>query len=291
MGSLYNHLGKFTMVSNEAIEDSSLSFKAKGILIYLLSRPYGWNFSAERISEASKEGIEAVRSGLSELEAGNYLLRTPARNERGMLSGYDYHLNGGNTLDEFTNIGLSVPGKPEDGLSVDGLPPNLNNTDINNTDISNTERINIEEKVDKSTKKKAGNTDYTDDFIINAVSDEFHVDDISASKSVESIKAFIDMRKSIKKPLLQTSFRRWLISAVKKSSGNLETFIEMVDQSTINSWQGIFPVVENGAKGTGQRWNAVSSSEEIDRSINEMKKDPRWTGGADITNLFIKGGR
>ena len=69
----------FAQIHNAALADGRLSFKARGILAYLLSRPPGWKTSAERLAKSGIDGERAVKSGLKELEAAGYLKRSRTR--------------------------------------------------------------------------------------------------------------------------------------------------------------------------------------------------------------------
>lgn len=65
----------FTVIQNRVIDDSRLSFKATGVLIYLLSKPDDWRTSTAQLARAKKEGIDAVRSAMTELEKAGYVRR------------------------------------------------------------------------------------------------------------------------------------------------------------------------------------------------------------------------
>jgi hypothetical protein len=74
----------FTIVSNAVVNDESLSFRARAVLIWLLSKPADWRTRSESIAEASpKEGREAIRTAMRELEQQGYLVREKIQNERG----------------------------------------------------------------------------------------------------------------------------------------------------------------------------------------------------------------
>lgn len=76
----------FTVIPNRALEDEGLSFRARGLLAYLLSRPPGWKTDSEKLARVGREGREAVRTALNELVAARYLIRIREQDERGRWS-------------------------------------------------------------------------------------------------------------------------------------------------------------------------------------------------------------
>ncbi len=73
---------EFTQIPNELLRNPNISHKAKSILCLLLSNREGWTSYIETIKKFSKEGDEAIRSGLSELEEHGYLLRVRYRDKQ-----------------------------------------------------------------------------------------------------------------------------------------------------------------------------------------------------------------
>ena len=63
----------FTIVSNSVIRDDAISYRARGLLIFLLSQPPDWNTSSARLALQSGEGRDAVRTTLRELVNAGYL--------------------------------------------------------------------------------------------------------------------------------------------------------------------------------------------------------------------------
>lgn len=72
-----NHLptDPFARIDKYLINDSSISWKAKGILTYAFSKPDGWKFYQTEIMNNSSDGKDALKSGLEELEKAGYLHR------------------------------------------------------------------------------------------------------------------------------------------------------------------------------------------------------------------------
>ncbi|GAB3214286.1 hypothetical protein GCM10027294_53440 [Marinactinospora endophytica] len=64
-----------TIISNSAARNRRLSFKARGILLFLGSHVEGWETSEERLAAEATEKLAAVRSGLAELEEDGYMYR------------------------------------------------------------------------------------------------------------------------------------------------------------------------------------------------------------------------
>lgn len=62
----------FTVIANPVINDERLSFKARGLLIYLLSKPPYWEVTSAQLAGASPQGITAIRSALKELVSYGY---------------------------------------------------------------------------------------------------------------------------------------------------------------------------------------------------------------------------
>lgn len=83
------HNRNYTVISNDCIRDSRLSFKARGLLVLLLSYPDGWKVNTEHLStQSEKDGKSAVSSALKELEEIGYLERKQTR-VNGKITGYE----------------------------------------------------------------------------------------------------------------------------------------------------------------------------------------------------------
>ena len=90
---------KFTIIGNTILQDPSISLKSKGIASLLFSLGDGWEFSVERLMAYSKDGRDAVRAALLELETHGYLRREQNR-ARGKFGDSDYILSENSMLSE-----------------------------------------------------------------------------------------------------------------------------------------------------------------------------------------------
>lgn len=83
----------FTATDNQLVRDNRLSWKARGIFNYLWSQSEEWNFYVEEVAKHSKDGIKALKSGLSELEKHGYLKRTMVHDESGFFKEMSWELS------------------------------------------------------------------------------------------------------------------------------------------------------------------------------------------------------
>ena len=80
----------YTVMSNHHLKKRSLSLKAKGLLSVMLSLPDEWDYTLRGLAAISKEGVDAIREAIRELEDAGYIVRSRGRNEKGQLSGTEY---------------------------------------------------------------------------------------------------------------------------------------------------------------------------------------------------------
>ena len=62
----------FARVTKSMLADSKISWRAKGILSYLLGKPSGWKLKISDVRKHGTEGERAVRSALKELRGHGY---------------------------------------------------------------------------------------------------------------------------------------------------------------------------------------------------------------------------
>jgi hypothetical protein len=75
---------------NHRLKNKELSLKAKGLLSIMLSLPDSWHYNIKGLASLSRDGIDAVRATLKELEAHGYVTRNRLRTPEGFLSDMEY---------------------------------------------------------------------------------------------------------------------------------------------------------------------------------------------------------
>ena len=73
----------YTILDNNTIRDAGLSYRARGLLLYLLSMPDNWRTSTERLQGVGTEGRDAIRKAIRELEAAGYMRLQKQQDDRG----------------------------------------------------------------------------------------------------------------------------------------------------------------------------------------------------------------
>ena len=64
----------YTVMSNYHLRDKNLSYKANGLLSFMLSLPEDWDYSINGLVSISKEEVKAIRNILQELQRYGYLV-------------------------------------------------------------------------------------------------------------------------------------------------------------------------------------------------------------------------
>jgi hypothetical protein len=78
----------FVMIDRAVFEDPTISFKAKGLMGYLLSRPDNWEVHLGDLVKRSTDGASAVQTAIVELEAAGYMTRKRVRGDHGQFFSY-----------------------------------------------------------------------------------------------------------------------------------------------------------------------------------------------------------
>ena len=126
----------YTVMANYHLRDKELSFKAKGLLSYMLSLPEDWDYSLNGLASVSKEGIKAIKNIIGELKEQGYLKINKIRKENGQYQ-YEYLIREiPEGIEPEYPKGDAVKGESEKGIQI------------------NTNKQNTKEQIDKEDKSK-----------------------------------------------------------------------------------------------------------------------------------------
>lgn len=112
----------FAVISNHVLQDASLSMRALGLLVRLLSRPDNWETNSEVLAREFNCGREQMRSVLTELRDAGYMKLVKTQDEKGHWSSRWMVL-------EEPETGKPEPRLPEPGNRVLGDPDAITKTD------------------------------------------------------------------------------------------------------------------------------------------------------------------
>ena len=134
---------KFVQIQNSMFEDDRLSWKAKGLLGYLLSRPDGWKVNVLDLVKRSTDGEKSVRAGTKELREFGYLAFHKIK-ENGKFIGTVWEYDDVPFVEDidvspYADFRHVENGQVENRHAVKGV--HINNTDFSNTDLNNTKNI------------------------------------------------------------------------------------------------------------------------------------------------------
>ena len=152
MKKTINKKENFTSIHNKLINDSRISLKAKGIMLYMLSKPENWKYNPKEIAKNSKDGLDSVYSGIKELIEAGYISRT--RHSDGTVDYFVFEDVEENDIVDFSkkeNPNRENPNREN---------PNWENPDVYKRKNTNKERIIVNTELNKETSKSD-----IDDFI------------------------------------------------------------------------------------------------------------------------------
>ena len=144
----------FTVISNDVLNNTALSWKAKGIFAYLWSQSDSWNFYEVEVLKHSTDGKASLKAGLKELESAGYLKRYRVRDGKGFLRESKWILSE-EPMSDFPT--LDYPTLENRTLENRTLTnTNYNNTNNNNTNLNedavvDTSLVNIEDQQKQTT--------------------------------------------------------------------------------------------------------------------------------------------
>lgn len=231
----------YTCMSNFHLRDKDLSLKAIGMLSKILSLPDDWDYSFNGLVAICKENKASVRGVINELKERGYIEIIEERDNKGHYQ-YIYNVYEKPKTDKQTTDKQTTDKPKTDNR------PQLN-TNTLNTKKTNNEELNTKQK--ENIKRKDDLKEIIDELVSN--------DDVK-----KSLLDFIDMRKTIKKPLTNRALEM-IIKKLNTLSSNEEEQVAIIDQSIMYNWQGLYPIQKDKQQqqGTGNIFRDIGIEEGI----------------------------
>jgi hypothetical protein len=214
----------FTTISNVPLNDSRLSWEARGVLAWLLSKPNTWTVNREAIARHGRTGRDKVTRVLTELTVNGYLVRTRHRSDEGQFrwESIVYEV----PIDR-PNVGEPVETSPEDSAVENPrtAEPKLENPSAVEPSLARalvikTESLSTESgRTEDQTRKREGAPLET----LNLLSEEFCLDDelrqlakACGCDAEDELRAFRDYCKSTAKNY--SDYRAAFMSWIRKTA-------------------------------------------------------------------------
>lgn len=82
--------GNYTVLPNALLRNANLSWKARGLLTYLLSLPPDWLVNLNHLTTQAPDGKDSLMTGFTELRKAGYIKAQRIRGEQGRYTGMEY---------------------------------------------------------------------------------------------------------------------------------------------------------------------------------------------------------
>lgn len=133
----------YIVMSNHHLRDRNLSYKAKGLLSFMLSLSDDWDYSLAGLCSISKESRDGIRSILKELQEYHYVEIEKVRGNKGYFE-YNYLIY---EIPHFIDL-------ENEQNNPDTENPHLDTPNVEMPTQINTNKINTKKQIDKDDKTK-----------------------------------------------------------------------------------------------------------------------------------------
>ena len=136
---------EYTVIKNKLLNDKSLSWEARGMLVYLLSKPDTWIVKKQDLIESSPAAGKKTARILKELETTGYIKRNKFRNEKGQWEWHTWVFDLPNppSILPKRGDGETILPKPMHGKGVNIVSTELEKTEIKSNEKTTTTGGNI----------------------------------------------------------------------------------------------------------------------------------------------------
>ena len=166
--TIFEPISRFKKVDISLIENENIDCTTLGVYTKLIVLGKKWNLNIKGLRKHLGLSDEKVRKALSLLEQEGYIVRTPYRNEKGQLVGWNYTIYPTPVNeDDRSQAGISKV-NPQSQIPTTPISDHSDNGGVINNRLNQHIDLNYKEERDKSLSKKATNVNVNaeiDDFI------------------------------------------------------------------------------------------------------------------------------
>ncbi len=256
-----NKTRDYTVINNTFIRDTGLSWKAKGVMTYLLSLPDNWEIRLSEVKNHATDGKDSLYSAVKELKEKGYLVYIKERNEKGGFTGkviYERHE---------IPIPQDQRNKKKDKDRNTEIPKSVN---TENREIRNTENQPLlNTKFKQNTEFKINTNDVANSEELPCREEQPQETTIKIPVSQEAV----DLAQYLYSSLLEDDPK------LKKTSRQLDTWARDIDKLHRldgRDWEEITDVMEWARSDTFWKPNIQSGSkfrEKFTTLLGQMKRD------------------
>ncbi len=214
----------FSIIPNEILCAKELSFGARILLCYLLSKPSDWQvWNNDIMSKIGIKNKDTIAKYFKELIENGWLERKRGMKEGKLTGGYIY----------------KIVYQSSEKTSKLEKPVNWKNQEYNNTDLSSNTKLSTNTNNKEEIYKEEKTDDrYKFDF------SEYEIDDLE--EFIKVIKDWLCYKKEKRNKYTSRGLKTFIKKLIELSSGRYELAREIVDTSMANNYQGIFPLKGRG---------------------------------------------
>ena len=229
----------FTIADNRIMQNSQLSFEARGLYLYMISLPDGWEFSEARLAYNGGIGIDKCKRILKELFEIGLIKREFTHNEKGYKKSI-YTLFDFDTLENPT----------ENNPTLEN--PTLENPTNNKEIVTQIKKENKERFLTKKEKniKKEKKSIFSQALELYQPNQYFSSDDWAE---------WVEYKNARCKNLTLQTFKQnfnFLINLGASAKAS-------ISQSINHNWQGLFEVKQNQQQSQKGYFNGLSAKEQF----------------------------
>lgn len=267
----------FTVLNNDLIRDTTLSFKARGLLQYMLSMPDDWKFYVSELAKhSSKEGEGAIRSAITELEEAGYMRRIRKRGKGGKFEAVDWEV-----LDE-------------PAFSPHVKKPHVDKPQVEEPHVANDQLLNTNGLSTNCTKDNRSTDKSVDRVSEKEVESNFDKLWKLYPRKEGKKKAFEAYKRAIKKGVTNKEIQAGIVNYLKqiKIQGTDKKYIKQGSTwFNGNCWDDEYSVGSNNSPVNQKQSTAYAAADERkDRAegfMRNLKEHPEWFTQDDI-KAFLK---